>query len=63
MDIAAASVALNQGQVQQQASLMVMRKVMDTAEQNGQALTDMLAATPAPRISPAHLGQQVDISV
>jgi len=38
MDIALMSIALSQGQVQQQASMPVMRIVMRNAEQQGQAL-------------------------
>lgn len=61
MDIPALSMMLSQTSIQSQASLMIMKKSMDASTQNGQAITD-LVATSTPRISPAHLGQSVDIS-
>lgn len=62
MDIAALSVLSSQNNLQSQASLLMMRKVLDTTQQNGQAAIDLLASA-APRLSPAHLGQSIDISV
>lgn len=61
MDIAAISTMSAQGKVQNQSSLLMMRKVMDTSEQNGQAVLDLLASI-SPRVSPPYLGQTIDIS-
>lgn len=61
MDIAALSAMASMSKVQNQASIMIMRKVMDTSQQNGQAITDLLSSS-GPNLSPAHLGQTIDIS-
>nr|WP_295975619.1 YjfB family protein [uncultured Bacillus sp.] len=66
MDIALLSMALNQGQIQQQATISVMKMAMGTAEQQGQALRDLLSTTDAAAIQRAaqpHLGGNIDVSV
>ncbi|KIL78426.1 YjfB family protein [Bacillus badius] len=45
MDIALLSIALHQGQVQQQASLSVMKKAMDQAKGNAEFIHQMMSAT------------------
>jgi hypothetical protein len=58
MDIAALSVLMNQSQVQQQASLSVMKMAMNTAQQNGTELTKMLEQSVQP-----HLGSSIDLKL
>lgn len=60
MDIAALATASSLSNVQDQASVLIMRKAMDVATQNGQALLGLLDTIP--KMSPPHLGQAVDIS-
>jgi len=61
MDIPSLSTMASLGTIQNQASLMVMKKVMDMGQQNGQAMTDLLVSA-APKLSPPYLGQTIDIS-
>lgn len=57
MDVAKVSIAMNQAQLQQQANLSVMKKAMNTAEMNGDALIEMLNnSVPHP-----NLGGKVDV--
>ncbi|ANX13690.1 putative motility protein [Fictibacillus arsenicus] len=58
MDIAALSIAMNQSQVQQQASISVMKMAINTAEQNGAELTKMLEQSVQP-----HLGSSIDLKL
>ncbi|MBY6037055.1 YjfB family protein [Fictibacillus nanhaiensis] len=58
MDIAALSVVLNHSQVQQQASLSVMKMVMNSSEQNSVNFTKMLEQSFQP-----HLGSQIDLKL
>ncbi len=58
MDIAALSVMMNQSQVQQQASLSVMKMAMNTAEQNSVNFTKMLEQSVQP-----HLGGKIDMKL
>jgi hypothetical protein len=58
MDIAALSVVINQSQVQQQASLSVMKMAMNTAEQNSVELTKMLEQSIQP-----YLGSSIDLKL
>ncbi|HWR09265.1 YjfB family protein [Sporomusa sp.] len=60
MDIAALSSAVSQASVSNQANILVMKKVMDTADTQSQGLLELLPATS--RISPSHLGNSIDIS-
>ena len=55
MDIAAMSIALIQGQVQQQAGISVMKMAMGVAAENSQAVAEM-----AQSVQP-HLGANIDI--
>ena len=59
MDIAALSMALANQKVQQQASVSIMKKVMDMAEVQTQGIVDMMEETALP----ASFGHQLDISV
>lgn len=64
MDIALLSMALSQGQVQQQASLSVMKKAMDTAEGNGNFITNMMSTADIQALQHAaqpHLGGSIDL--
>ncbi|MDV2886276.1 YjfB family protein [Alkalihalophilus pseudofirmus] len=66
MDIALLSMALNQGQVQQQASMAVMKKAMGNAEQQGEALQKLMSSADAKAIQQAaqpHLGSTIDLSL
>lgn len=62
MDIAAMSVALENQQVQSDASLQVMSKTKDYMEEQGEQLVDMLQSSQK-NISHPDLGKSVDISV
>ncbi|WP_018394628.1 YjfB family protein [Bacillus sp. 37MA] len=64
MDIALMSMALSQGQIQQQASLSIMKKVMDQAEGNAAFLNKMTGETNVQalqHVAQPHLGGNVDI--
>jgi Putative motility protein len=58
MDISALSVIMNQSQVQQQASLSVMKMAINTAEQNSTEFTKMLEQSVQP-----HLGSSIDLKL
>ncbi len=58
MDIAALSVVMAQGQVQQQASVQLAAKVMDTAEVNAQNLLKMMEQSVNPNV-----GQSIDVKL
>ncbi|KEF38810.1 putative motility protein [Schinkia azotoformans MEV2011] len=61
MDIAALSTAMSQVNLGQQVSIALTKKVMDTAEVNANALTEMLKTSSAPAPHPT-LGKFIDIS-
>ena len=61
MDIAALATGAAQANVSQQASILMMKKVMDTATDQSQSLLQLMGAGPA--LSPAHLGNSIDISI
>ena len=66
MDIALMSMALSQGQVQQQASMSVMKMAMGNAEQQGEALQKLMSTTDVAVIQHAtqpHLGGNIDLKV
>ncbi|MED1603086.1 YjfB family protein [Alkalihalophilus marmarensis] len=66
MDIALLSMALNQGQVPQQASMAVMKKAMGNAEQQGEAQQKLMHSADAKAIQQAaqpHLGSAIDLSL
>ena len=65
MDIAALSVLMSQGQVQQQAGVSVMKMAMNVAETQGNMMTALLGETAKSlemSVQP-HLGGSVDIKV
>ena len=65
MDIAALSVLMSQGQVQQQAGVSVMKLAMNVAETQGNMMTSLLDETAKSlemSVQP-HLGGSVDIKV
>jgi len=58
--------ALNQDQVQQQASMSVMKMAMGNAEQQGEALQKLMSTNGAATIQHAaqpHLGGSIDLKV
>jgi hypothetical protein len=61
MDIAALATVAAQANVSQQASILMMKKVMDTATDQSQSLLQLMGTGPA--LSPAHLGNTIDISI
>jgi len=66
MDIALVSMALSQAKLQQQAGIAVMRKVMDSAEQNGAAMVKLLESSGVNGSELAeapYLGANIDIRV
>jgi len=66
MDIALMSMALSQGQVQQQASLSVMKMAMGDVKQQGEALHTLMGTTNATAIQHAaqpHLGGNIDLKL
>ncbi|MFB5660992.1 YjfB family protein [Alteribacillus sp. HJP-4] len=66
MDIAAMSMAMSQGKVKQQASLSVMKKAMDTGEQQSEFMNKMLASSGTQAVQQAaepHKGASFDISI
>lgn len=64
MDIALMSMALSQGNVQQQASLSVMKKVMDQADGNAAFINKMMGEANVQALQHAaqpHLGGNIDV--
>ncbi|MFL0364994.1 YjfB family protein [Pseudobacillus sp. 179-B 2D1 NHS] len=64
MDIALMSMALNQGKVQQQASIAVMKMAMGGAKQQGEALQKLMETADVAAIQHAaqlHLGGSIDL--
>ena len=65
MDIAALSVMMSQGQVQQQAGVSVMKMAMNVASTQGEMMTALLGETAKSlemSVQP-HLGGSVDVKV
>jgi hypothetical protein len=65
VDIALMSMALSQGQVQQQASMSVMKMAMGNTEQQG-AIQKLMSTNDAAAIQHAsqpHLGGNIDLKV
>ncbi len=65
MDIAALSIGLSHGKVKQDASLAVMKKTMNHAEQNAASMIQMLNNSQVKAIqhvAQPHLGGNVDVS-
>jgi hypothetical protein len=66
MDIALMSMALSQGQVQQQASLSVMKMAIGNVEQQGENLQKLMSTANASAIQHAaqpHLGGNIDVKL
>ena len=66
MDIALMSMALSQGQVQQQASMSVMKMAMGNAEQQGEAVQKLMSTTNVAamqQVAQPHLGGNIDLKV
>ncbi|MFV2046285.1 YjfB family protein [Metabacillus sp. YM-086] len=64
MDIALMSMVLSQGQVQQQASMSVMKMAMGDAKHQGDALQKLMSTSDASVIQRAaqpHLGGNIDL--
>lgn len=66
LDIAFLSIALRQGEIQQQASISILKKAMEQGEDNADLLTKMLSEADVKAIQQAaqpHLGGNIDISL
>ncbi|MEH7440678.1 YjfB family protein [Neobacillus drentensis] len=66
MDIALMSMALNQGKVQQQASLSVIKMAIGNAEQQGEAIQKLMSTNNVAAIqhtAQPHLGGNIDLKV
>lgn len=64
LDIPLMSMVLSQGQVQQQASISVMKKAMDQAEGNAEFIHKMMSGSQIQALQHAaqpHLGGNIDI--
>ncbi|MFB1082280.1 YjfB family protein [Jeotgalibacillus sp. JSM ZJ347] len=65
MDIAALSIGLSHGKVKQEASLAIMNKTMNHAEQNAASLLQMMNSSQVKavqHVAQPHLGGNVDVS-
>lgn len=63
LDIPALSMGISQMNVQQQASLSLMKKAMDTSEQQGEFMTEIMDQPAIQKLEQAaqpHLGATVD---
>jgi flagellin-like hook-associated protein FlgL len=66
MDIAFISMALSQNQVQQQASMSVMKMAMGIAEQQGEAIQRLMSTSDVTAIQHSaqpHLGGNIDLKI
>jgi len=64
VDIALASMALSQGQVQVQASVSMMKEVLGTAEERSEALQQLMSTAQVTSLQHAaqpHLGVNIDL--
>ncbi len=61
MDIAKMSILMNQAHLQQQASLAVLKKAMNTAEMNANGLIDMLNQSVGNQAQHSYKGANIDI--
>ncbi len=64
MDIALMSMVLNQSQVQQQASISVMKMAMGNTERQGEAVQKLLSTNNVAaieRVAQPHLGGNIDM--
>ena len=65
VDIALMSMALSQGQIQQQASISVMKKALNQAEGNGDFINKMMGPVNVQALQHAaqpHLGGNIDLT-
>jgi len=62
MDIAAISMISSQINVSNQADILMLKKVMNTATEQSDGLMLLMAVT-APSISPPNIGNTIDIAV
>lgn len=60
MDVAVTSMGLAQMNLQSAAGVLVMKKAMDAASQQGNALLSVMPATGGGSVEP-HLGNKIDI--
>ena len=60
MDVAAVSVMASQYKVQQSAAVLVMKKAMDTARDNGTDLIEMMLESSLPESIDPYLGNNID---
>lgn len=67
MDIAAMSMAMSQAKLQQNVGFALMRHVMDTAEQNGDMISQLLSDTgdiqALEQAAQPHLGGNIDLKL
>ncbi|MBB6447291.1 YjfB family protein [Bacillus benzoevorans] len=66
MDIALMSMALSQGQIQQRASMSVMKMAMGNAEQQGETVQKLMSSNDVAAIqhtAQPHLGGNIDLKV
>lgn len=62
MDIAALSTVAAGVRLQQEVSVLTMKKAMDTAEQNSQAMLQVFQASTGASLDP-NLGKNIDIKI
>lgn len=66
MDIAKMSIYMSQGYVQQQASIALMKNTLDMAQQQGQAMQELIQSADLTGLQHAaqpHLGGNIDIKL
>ena len=61
MDIAAMSVVMKQASLKQDASLAVMKNAMSLAEDNNNALMEMMQTSVGPKVPHPYLGNHIDL--
>lgn len=65
MDIAALAIIKNQVQLQQDVGVAVLKKVINTAKENGNLITQLMekSGDAVPQSKLGHLGNQIDLYV
>ncbi|MBK0007143.1 YjfB family protein [Bacillus sp. S35] len=66
MNIALMSMSLSQGKIQQQASLSVMKMAIGNAEQQGEAVKELISSSNVKALQQAaqsHLGGNIDLKL
>jgi len=61
MDIAGLSVAMNMAQTKQQAGISIMKKAMGTAEENNNAILEMMQTPVGQNAKHPTLGNTIDV--